>query len=134
MTEPGTIVRICKGAYKEPETVAYIERAEVDHALVHLTRVLLQGHAHVGIATADPHLIEIVASMAVRNDRPKGTYEFEFLLGVRPDEQQRLAASGETVRVYVPFGPDWYAYVVRRIAERPANLTKLVATPERSMA
>jgi proline dehydrogenase len=102
--------------------------------LVHLARVLLQAQAHVGIATADPHLLEIISSMTVRNDRPKGSYEFEFLLGVRPDEQKRLAAAGETVRVYVPFGPDWYAYVVRRISERPANLTKLApAVPEQSL-
>jgi proline dehydrogenase len=133
LATPGTHVRVCKGAYREPETIAFPERNDVDHSLVHLIRVLMQGQAHVGIATADPHLLEIVASMAVRNERPKGTYEFEFLLGVRPDEQKRLAATGETVRVYVPFGPDWYAYVVRRIAERPANLSKLVpATPERS--
>lgn len=132
LAEPGTYVRVCKGAYREPESVAFVEKSEVDHSLVHLTRVLMQGQATVGIATADPQLLEIIGSMAVRNDRPKGSYEFEFLLGVRPDEQKRLAAAGEKVRVYIPFGPDWYAYVVRRIAERPANLTKLVAAERTS--
>ena len=130
LARPDTYVRVCKGAYREANAVAFAERAEVDQALVHLTRVLLQGHARVGVATADPQLLEVIASMAVRNERPKGTYEFEFLLGVRPDEQLRLAATGETVRVYIPFGPDWYAYVVRRIAERPANLSRL--TPSAS--
>ena len=75
------------------------------------------------IATHDPRMIEIASSLASRYGRAQGTYEFQMLYGIRPDEQQRLAAAGETMRVYVPYGTEWYGYLMRRLAERPQNLT-----------
>ena len=77
------------------------------------------------LATHDPRLIEIGGALAVRNDRAPSTYEFQMLYGIRPDEQERLAAEGEQMRVYVPYGIEWYGYLVRRLAERPANLALL---------
>jgi proline dehydrogenase len=75
------------------------------------------------VASHDPRLVEIAGALADRNGRAKGSYEYQMLFGVRPDEQQRLAANGETVRVYVPYGDQWYGYLMRRMAERPANVT-----------
>ena len=74
------------------------------------------------LASHDPRLIEIAGALAVQADRAKGTYEYQMLYGVRPEEQQRLADDGETMRVYIPYGADWYGYMVRRMAEKPANL------------
>jgi proline dehydrogenase len=73
------------------------------------------------VATHDPRLIEIASAIAMRYDRSRGSYEFQMLYGIRPQEQQRLVALGDTVRVYVPYGDQWYAYLMRRLAERPAN-------------
>ena len=83
----------------------------------------MAGKGYPMVASHDPRLIEIAGALAIRNDRPKGTYEYQMLYGVRPDEQERLAAEGETMRVYLPYGDDWYGYMVRRMAEQPANLT-----------
>lgn len=118
----GSRVRLCKGAYKEPESVAYTVRQEVDKAYVRCLRILMAGNGYPMVASHDPRLIEIAGALAVRHERAKGTYEYQMLYGVRPDEQARLAAQGETVRVYVPYGEDWYGYMVRRMAEKPANL------------
>jgi proline dehydrogenase len=118
----GSRVRLCKGAYKEPESVAYQERAEVDRSYVRCLKVLMTGQGYPMVATHDPRLVEIAGALAVQSRRPQGTYEFQMLHGVRPDEQRRLAGSGEKVRVYVPYGKDWYGYMIRRMAERPANL------------
>ena len=115
----------CKGAYKEPEAVAHTDRAEVDRAYVRCMKVLMQGDGYPMLATHDPRLIEIGGALAVRNDRQPGTYEYQMLYGVRPDEQARLTAQGERVRVYVPYGNEWYGYLVRRLAEKPSNLTLL---------
>ncbi|NYI05748.1 proline dehydrogenase family protein [Allostreptomyces psammosilenae] len=119
---PGSRVRLCKGAYREPESVAPSSRAEVDRAYVRCLKILMAGEGYPMVATHDPRLIEIAGALAVRHGRPQGAYEFQMLYGIRPEEQQRLAAAGETTRVYVPFGDDWYAYFMRRLAERPANL------------
>jgi proline dehydrogenase len=118
----GSRVRLCKGAYQEPETVAYQDKAEVDRAYVRCMKLLMQGDGYPMLATHDPRLVEIGGALAVRNDRAPGTYEFQMLYGVRPEEQKRLAAQGEKMRVYVPYGDEWYGYLVRRLAERPANL------------
>jgi proline dehydrogenase len=119
----GSRVRLCKGAYDEPESVAFRSAADVDRAYVRAMRILMAGDGYPMLATHDPRLIEIAGALAVRTDRAKGSYEFQMLYGIRPQEQRRLAALGEKVRVYVPYGQEWYGYLVRRLAERPANLT-----------
>lgn len=118
----GSRVRLCKGAYKEPESVAYQQRTAVDKAYVRAMKILMHGAGYPMIATHDPRLIAIAGSLADRANREPGSFEHQFLYGIRPDEQRRLAAEGHTVRVYVPYGEDWYGYLVRRLAERPANL------------
>jgi proline dehydrogenase len=85
-------------------------------------KILFAGEGYPMIATHDPRLIEIAGSLAARFRREPGSYEYQMLYGARPTEQQRLAQAGETVRVYVPYGNDWYGYMMRRMAERPANL------------
>ena len=118
----GSRVRLCKGAYNEPATVAYRDDADVDRSFVRCMKVLLGGEGYPMIATHDPRLIEIGGSLAARYRREQGSYEYQMLYGVRPDEQRRLARAGETVRVYVPYGHEWYGYMMRRLAERPANV------------
>jgi proline dehydrogenase len=122
----GSRVRLCKGAYQEPETVAFQSRLDVDKAYVRCLKVLLAGQGYPMIATHDPRMIEIASSLASRYGRAKGSYEFQMLYGIRPTEQKRLAASGETMRVYIPYGYEWYGYLMRRLAERPQNLTFFV--------
>jgi proline dehydrogenase len=116
----GSRVRLCKGAYKEPASVAFQRRQDVDLAYVRCMNVLLAGAGYPMFATHDPRLIAIAADRA--GGRENSTYEFQMLYGIRPDEQRRLAAAGHTVRVYVPYGSEWYGYLMRRLAERPANL------------
>ena len=118
----GSRIRLCKGAYDEPAAVAFQERAEVDKSYVRCAKILLQGEGYPMFATHDPRLIDIVGALAIRGDKESGDYEFQMLYGVRPDEQRRLAGLGELVRVYVPYGGEWYGYLMRRLAERPANL------------
>ena len=119
----GSRVRLCKGAYAEPESVAFADRAEVDRSYVRCANVLLAGDGYPMFATHDPRLIRIIDDRARWHDRKPGRYEYQMLYGVRPAEQRRLAGAGETVRVYVPYGVQWYGYLMRRLAERPANLT-----------
>jgi proline dehydrogenase len=119
----GSRVRLCKGAYDEPDTVAFQKRIDVDKAYVRCLKVLLAGQGYPMIATHDPRMIQIASSLASRYGREAASYEFQMLYGIRPDEQQRLAEAGETVRVYVPYGTEWYGYFMRRLAECPANLT-----------
>ncbi|MEW2358352.1 proline dehydrogenase family protein [Spirillospora sp. NPDC029432] len=118
----GGRVRLVKGAYAEPASVAYQGRAEVDRAYVRGMRLLMEQDGHPMIASHDPRMIEIALELARRNDREPGSYEFQMLYGIRSDEQRRLAGAGERMRVYVPYGGDWYGYFMRRLAERPANL------------
>jgi proline dehydrogenase len=118
----GSRVRLCKGAYNEPDTVAFRSVRDVDKSYVRCLKVLMSGAGYPMIATHDPRLIDIAGALAVQHDRAQGTYEYQMLYGVRPEEQHRLAASGEVMRVYVPYGEDWYGYLVRRLAERPANV------------
>lgn len=119
---PGSRVRLVKGAYREPASVAHQDRRDVDLAYVRCLKILMAGGGHPMIATHDPRLIDITRELALRNDRVPGTYEFQMLYGIRTAEQHRLVESGERVRVYVPFGTDWYGYFTRRLAERPANV------------
>jgi proline dehydrogenase len=122
----GSRVRLCKGAYDEPESVAFQSRLDVDRSYVRCLKVLLAGQGYPMIATHDPRMVKIASSLASRNGRAAGTYEFQMLYGIRPEEQRRLAEAGETVRVYVPYGTEWYGYLMRRLAERPRNLTFFV--------
>jgi len=115
-------VRLCKGAYKEPESVAFQGRGDVDKAYVRALEVLMTGEGYPMVATHDPRLVAITEELARRTGRSKDTYEFQMLYGIRPHEQERLAAQGQRMRVYVPYGDEWYGYLVRRMAERPANL------------
>jgi proline dehydrogenase len=119
----GSRVRLCKGAYSEPDTVAFQDRHEVDRAYVRCLKVLMAGHGYPMVATHDPRMIRIAAAFATRFDRAPGTYEYQMLFGIRTDEQKRLAGAGERMRVYVPYGHEWYGYLMRRLAERPSNLT-----------
>jgi proline dehydrogenase len=125
LAQEGSRVRLCKGAYREPQDVAYVDKAEIDKAYVRCMKILMQGKGYPMLATHDPRLVEIGGALAIRNDREPGSYEFQMLYGVRPDEQARLAAQGDRMRVYVPYGTEWYGYLVRRLAEKPANLSLL---------
>jgi proline dehydrogenase len=118
----GSRVRLCKGAYKEPESVAFQDRADIDKSYVRCMKVLMSGQGYPMLATHDPRLVDIAGALATRYERMQGTYEFQMLYGIRPDEQQRLAQAGEKVRVYLPYGTEWYGYLMRRMAERPSNL------------
>jgi proline dehydrogenase len=111
-------VRLCKGAYKEPPTVAFQDPDEVDASYVRCLEVLMRGDGYPMVATHDPALIERTLQLAGGRT---GDFEFQLLYGIRPLEQERLAAAGHTVRVYVPYGDEWYGYLMRRLAERPAN-------------
>jgi proline dehydrogenase len=122
LARPGSRVRICKGAYRAPESVAFPARRDVDRSYVRCLRVLLSGPGYPMVATHDPRLISIAAAQAGLAGRDGGSFEYQMLYGVRTTEQQRLAGAGAQVRVYVPYGSDWYGYLVRRLAERPANL------------
>jgi proline dehydrogenase len=119
----GSRVRLCKGAYNEPESVAWQDKLDVDLSYVRCLKVLMAGQGYPMIATHDPRMVEIASSLASRYGRVQGSYEFQMLYGIRPEEQRRLAAAGESVRVYVPYGHEWYGYLMRRLAERPQNLT-----------
>ncbi len=119
----GSRVRLCKGAYLEPEGVAFQDRIDIDKSYVRCLKVLLAGQGYPMIATHDPRMVEIASSLASRYGRAKGTYEFQMLYGIRPTEQRRLAEDGETVRVYIPYGTEWYGYLMRRLAEKPSNLS-----------
>jgi proline dehydrogenase len=115
-------VRLCKGAYNEPESVAFQSRRAVDRSYVRCLKALMRGHGYPMVASHDPRLIEIAGTLATRYGRQQGSYEYQMLYGIRPDEQRRLARSGERVRVYIPYGSEWYGYLMRRLAERPANV------------
>jgi len=116
----GSRVRLCKGAYQEPASVAFQSPAEVDRSYVRCLKVLMAGEGYPMVASHDPRLVVIAGALA--EARPQGSYEYQMLFGIRPLEQQRLVDAGETVRVYVPYGDEWYGYLMRRLAERPANL------------
>jgi proline dehydrogenase len=117
----GSRVRLCKGAYAEPPEVAFAEPHQVDLSYVRCANLLLRGDGFPMFATHDPRLVEIIDARAEALGRKPGSFEFQMLYGIRPDEQLRLAGRGHTVRVYVPYGVQWYGYLMRRLAERPAN-------------
>lgn len=118
----GSRVRLVKGAYKEPPGVAFQSRRDVDKAYVRALRTLFAGEGYPMVGSHDPRMIAIAQEFAGRYRRPAGSYEFQMLYGIRAAEQRRLAGEGQRVRIYVPYGADWYGYFMRRLAERPANL------------
>ena len=118
----GSRVRLCKGAYKEPASVAYQDGDDVDLSYVRCLKVLMAGDGYPMVASHDPRLVDIAAALAGHHGRSPDSYEFQMLHGIRPAEQARIADRGHQMRVYVPFGEDWYGYLVRRMAERPANV------------
>ncbi|MCO8272569.1 proline dehydrogenase family protein [Actinoplanes sp. TRM 88003] len=119
----GSRVRLCKGAYAEPESVAFQSPLDIDKSFVRCLNILMSGEGYPMVATHDPRLIAIAEDRARWFDRDADEYEFQMLHGVRTEEQARLAAGGNVVRVYVPYGEQWYGYLVRRLAERPGNVT-----------
>jgi proline dehydrogenase len=119
----GARVRLCKGAYDEPASVAHRDAAAVTAAYLRCLRVLMAGPGYPMVASHDPVVIDAVPAMARETGRNAADFEYQMLYGVRDPEQRRLANSGNQIRVYVPFGTQWYGYFMRRLAERPANLT-----------
>lgn len=115
-------VRLCKGAYAEPASVAFRTSAEVDRSYARCLRTLMRGTCYPMVATHDPRLLAIAADLATRTGRGPAEFEYQMLYGIRPDEQRRIAACGGKVRVYVAYGDEWYGFFMRRLAERPANL------------
>jgi proline dehydrogenase len=122
MNELGARVRIVKGAYKEPRSVAYQDKAQVDAAFVEITKLLLSHGTYPAIATHDPAMIAAARAHAARNGITPDRFEFQMLYGIRRDLQAQLVADGFHVRVYIPFGREWFPYFMRRLGERPANV------------
>ena len=118
----GSRVRIVKGAYKEPASVALQDKSEIDKAYVRIMKILMEGEGYPMIGSHDPRLISIGQELARRAGRKLDEYEFQMLYGIRSEEQNRLAAEGHRMRVYTAYGTDWYGYFMRRLAEKPANL------------
>jgi proline dehydrogenase len=123
----GANVRLCKGAYMEPPDIAFPQKADVDENYVKLMQIFLDGPArakgaYVALATHDEKMIVTAQEFAAKQNIPKGQIEFQMLYGVRPERQEQLAAEGYRVRIYVPYGSEWYPYFMRRLAERPANV------------
>lgn len=122
----GCRIRLCKGAYKESVEIAFPKKADVDANFVRLTQMLLSSGFYHGIATHDPRMIAAAIRHAAAKQISKDDFEFQMLYGVRTDLQRRLVKDGYRVRVYIPFGNDWFPYFMRRLAERPANVGFLV--------
>jgi proline dehydrogenase len=123
----GIPVRLVKGAYREPPEAALQHKAEVDAAYERLLDVLVQDNAYPMVATHDERLVALTKSLVARHGRDRSTFEFQMLHGVRRDLQAQVVAEGYRLRVYVPYGDQWYPYLMRRLAERPANLYFFVA-------
>jgi proline dehydrogenase len=118
----GIRVRLCKGAYKEPPEVAFPKKTDVDANYIKLANLLLQSTVYHGLATHDEKMIAAVKTFAAQRNIDRNHFEFQMLFGVRRDLQRKLVAEGYNVRVYIPFGREWYPYFMRRLAERPANV------------
>jgi proline dehydrogenase len=115
-------IRLCKGAYKEPEDVAFQKKSEVDASYVKLMKILMKSGVYHGLATHDESIIKEAKAFATRENIARNAFEFQMLHGIRRDLQQSLVKDGWGVRVYIPFGTEWYPYFMRRLAERPANV------------
>lgn len=118
----GIRIRLCKGAYKEPADIAIQAKADVDANFLKLTEILLQSGVYHGIATHDEAMINGTIAFAQKKNIPPSAFEFQMLHGIRRDLQEKLVRDGWGMRVYVPFGTEWYPYLMRRLAERPANV------------
>ncbi len=118
----GIRIRLCKGAYKEPADIAFQKKREVDANYVHLAKQLMTSGVYHGIATHDQRIIETLIAFAKAKDVAPDKFEFQMLHGIRRDLQERLVREGWGMRVYIPFGTEWYPYFMRRLAERPANV------------
>ena len=118
----GIRIRLCKGAYKEPPEIAFQAKSEVDANYVKLMKVLMKSGIYHGLATHDEKIINQAKSFATRENIPRDAFEIQMLYGIRRDLQRRLAREGWRMRVYIPFGTEWYPYFMRRLAERPANV------------
>src|SRR5215213_2967177 len=119
----GARIRLCKGAYDEPASVAFRDRDDVTDSYLACLRILMAGRGYPMVASHDPEIIEAVPAMTREFGRGVNDFEYQMLYGIRDAEQRRLTGEDNHVRVYVPFGTQWYGYFVRRLAERPANLT-----------
>jgi len=126
-------VRICKGAYKEPESVAYPDKKDVDSAYIRAMHALMLDGHYPGIATHDEDIVNDARRFARDNDISPDKFEFQMLYGVRRDLQEKLVRDGYRMRVYVPFGTQWYPYLMRRLAERPANVAFLTGNVIKEM-
>jgi proline dehydrogenase len=122
LARAGSRVRLVKGAYAEPASVAHTAKAEVDEAYLRCLRILISGPGYPMVATHDLRMVEAARAMAVVHGRSADDHEYQMLYGIRTAAQDRIAASGDRMRVYLPYGADWYGYFTRRLAERPANL------------
>ncbi|MEV0293790.1 proline dehydrogenase family protein [Nocardia sp. NPDC050710] len=122
LSGPGSRIRLCKGAYQEPATVAYQSKADVDGSYLRCLRILMDGRGYPMVATHDPVMIHAAQRYARERGRGSGGLEFQMLYGIRDPEQRRLVEDGYHLRVYLPYGDQWYGYFMRRLAERPANL------------
>ena len=123
----GVRVRLVKGAYKEPKTIAMQEKSDVDLSFVQLMMLLLSRGNYPGIATQDEAIINATCKYARDHGISKEAFEFQMLYGIRRDLQEKLVAQGYNMRIYVPYGSQWYPYLMRRMAERPANLVFVVS-------
>jgi proline dehydrogenase len=121
LTRQGIRIRLCKGAYKEPPEIAFPGKSEVDANYVKLMKILLKSGIYHGIATHDEKMIEATIRFAQAEKIPASAFEFQMLYGIRRDLQRELVKQGWRMRVYIPFGTEWYPYFMRRLAERPAN-------------
>jgi proline dehydrogenase len=117
----GIRIRLCKGAYKEPEEIAFQKKEEVDANYLKLMKLLMKSGIYHGLATHDEKIISQAKAFATEENIPRDAFEFQMLYGIRRDLQKRLAREGWRMRVYIPFGTEWYPYFMRRLAERPAN-------------
>ena len=115
-------IRLCKGAYKEPQEIAFQRKSEVDANYIKLMKMLMKSGVYHGLATHDEHIINQAKDFATREKLPHDSFEFQMLYGIRRDLQQALVRDGWRMRVYIPFGTEWYPYYMRRLAERPANV------------
>jgi proline dehydrogenase len=118
----GCRLRLCKGAYKEPQEVAFPEKAQVDANYVKLMKMMLPSGIYHGIATHDPAMIQATKDFVREKNIGRDQFEFQMLYGIRTDLQQQLVREGYRLRIYIPFGREWFPYFMRRLAERPANL------------
>jgi proline dehydrogenase len=118
----GIRIRLCKGAYKEPADIAFQKKSDVDANYVKLMKILMKSGVYHGLATHDERIINEAKAFALREQIARESFEFQMLHGIRRDLQQKLVESGWRMRVYIPFGTEWYPYFMRRLAERPANV------------